>query len=73
MFGGAYFFLFWLMPMCAVPSNAVAKLRWPHILTKDLVPYWKAVRQVSASFHVAVLLVAVIFWFLRPYLTVTVV
>lgn len=70
--GGFYLFLFWVMPMCAIPSDAIARLRWPHILEEDLVPYWKAVRQVSLTFHVAALLGTALFYFLiLPVLTVT--
>lgn len=71
--GGGYLVFFWLLPMCGIQSDSEAKRRWPNLYEAgELIPYWKAVRQVSAVFHVAVIIVAALSYFwLIPALTVT--
>ena len=51
--GGGYFMFFWVMPMCGIPSTETCRRRWPQIPEEDLIPYWQAVCQVSACFHIA--------------------
>lgn len=60
-----YCLFFWLLPMAACWDTSG---RRP---TEYQMPYWQAVRQVSAIFHIATVLAVIILWLLWPYLVIS--
>ncbi len=59
-----YAVFFWVLPMLGVGSNP------RKIPVEQLMPYWKAVRQVSGIFHLAAVICVGLVWLAYPYIVI---